>query len=323
MATKSKVLRNTGIVLRNTGFAKMVSETGVSQYSWLQKQQIIHMKNTFSIITLLAVLGSSLHAQKPLYTAPLGVQAYTFRNHFPKNVAATLDSIKAMGFTEMEGGAPKGMTPEVFRKLCDERNISIPSTGAGFEELMNTPEEVARRAKILGASFVMCAWIPHKEGQFSLEDAKKAAEVFNKAGKVLKENGLIFCYHDHGYEFQPYNKGTLFDYLVGNTDPQYVSFEMDLLWTMHGGGDPVKLLKKYRGRWKLMHLKDLKKGVKGDLTGHTPAENDVVLGTGQADMRKVLKAAKKAGILHFFIEDESEQEMVHVPQSVAYLKGLK
>ena len=275
------------------------------------------------ILLLFAALSAAAPAQKPLYTFPLGVQAYTFRNHFPKNVAATLDSIKAMGFTELEGGAPKGMTPEEFRKLCDERQISIPSTGAGFEELMNTPEEVARRAKILGASYVMCAWIPHKNGQFSLEDAQKAVEVFNRAGKILKENGLTFCYHDHGYEFQPYNKGTLFDYIVQNTDPAYVSFEMDLLWTLHGGADPVKLLKKYKGRWKLMHLKDLKKGVKGDLTGHTPAENDVVLGTGQADMRRVLKAAKKAGVQHCFIEDESELEMRHVPESVGYLRGLR
>ena len=281
------------------------------------------LKNTFYIIALFAVLSVGLQAQKPLYTFPLGVQAYTFRNHFPKNVTVPLDSIKAMGFTELEGGAPKGMTPENFRKLCDARGIKIPSTGAEFNELDKSLEQVVRRAKILGANFVMCAWIPHQNGNFSIEDAKKAVEVFNQAGKVLKENGLTFCYHNHGYEFQPAREGTLFDYLVQNTNPEYVSFEMDLLWTMHGGADPVELLNKYPGRWKLMHLKDLKKGVKGDLTGHTPAENDVVLGTGQADMRQVLKAAAKAGIRHYFIEDESEREMKNVPASVAFLKGLR
>ena len=71
-----------------------------------------------------------------------------------------------------------------------------------------------------------------------------------------------------------------------------------------------------------MHLKDLKKGVKGDLTGHTPAENDVVLGTGQANFPAIFKAAKKAGIQHFFIEDESNLEETNVPKSIAYLKGL-
>lgn len=278
-------------------------------------------KYLFLLLGLLCL--SDLQSQKSLYKYPIGAQAYTFRRSFPINAIATLDSIQMMGITEIEGGAPKGMSPEQFRKLCADRGISIPSTGAGYEQLVKDPMEIVKTAKILGASYVMCAWIPHQGNTFTLEDAKKAVEVFNSAGKILKENGITFCYHDHGYEFQPYEDGTLFDYLIKNTNPAYVSFEMDVLWTLHGGGDPVSLLKKYKGRWKLMHLKDLKKGVVGDLSGHTPAENDVVLGTGQADFRGILKIAKKAGVTHCFIEDESNMEMVNVPKSIAYLKGLK
>lgn len=278
-------------------------------------------KYLFLLLGLLCL--SDLQSQKSLYKYPIGAQAYTFRRSFPINAIATLDSIQMMGITEIEGGAPKGMSPEQFRKLCADRGISIPSTGAGYEQLVKDPMEIVKTAKILGATYVMCAWIPHQGNTFTLEDAKKAVEVFNSAGKILKENGITFCYHDHGYEFQPYEDGTLFDYLIKNTNPAYVSFEMDVLWTLHGGGDPVSLLKKYKGRWKLMHLKDLKKGVVGDLSGHTPAENDVVLGTGQADFRGILKIAKKAGVTHCFIEDESNMEMVNVPKSIAYLKGLK
>lgn len=260
--------------------------------------------------------------KKPLYTAAFGVQAYTYRNTFPKGVAATLDTIKMLGITELEGGGAKGVSLEEFKKMCDERGIKIPSTGAGYEELRK-PEEIVKRAKILGATYVMCAWIPHKGDNFTIDDAKKAVEDFNYAGKVLKENGITFCYHDHGYEFRPYEDGTLMDYIIKNTNPEYVSFEMDVLWTIHGGGDPVALLKKYGNRWKLMHVKDLKKGIKGDFSGHTPAENDVVLGTGQADFPNIFKEAKKIGIKHFFIEDESNQESVNVPKSIAYLKSLK
>ena len=149
--------------------------------------------------------------------------------------------------------------------------------------------------------------------------------VFNKAGKLLKDNGLIFCYHPHGYEFRPLadGNGTMLDYIIQNTNPEYVSFEMDVLWTMQGGGDPVKLLKKYKSRWKLMHVKDLKIGSPKDFTGHTPAENDVVLGTGEADWKQIIKLANKYGIKHFFIEDESEHEMQNIPKSLAYLKGLR
>ena len=260
---------------------------------------------------------------KKLYNYPLGVQAYTFRNHFPKGVEATLDLIQKMGFTEMESGGAEGMTNEAYRKLCAERGISIPGTGAGFEELEKDPQAVANNAKALGATFVMCAWIPHKGDNFTLENAQRAVSVFNKAGKVLRENGLTFCYHTHGFEFRPHEKGTLLDYLFEQTNPADVSFEMDVLWVLHGGGDPVKLLKKYGNRWKLMHLKDLKKGVVGDFSGHTPAENDVVLGTGQADFRQIFAVAHKIGIKHYFIEDESNRELENVPLSVAFLKNFK
>ena len=91
----------------------------------------------------------------------------------------------------------------------------------------------------------------------------------------------------------------------------------------HGGGDPAKLLLKYPNRWKLMHLKDLRKGVKGDLTGGTSVENDVALGTGQLNIPAILKAAKKVGIKHYFIEDESSSFRKQVPQTMAYLKSLR
>lgn len=286
-------------------------------------------KCSISILLLLAIFAmnvttaSAQKKKKPLYTAPLGVQAYTFRHSFPNGVAETLDTIKMMGFTELEGGGGR-IPPEEFRKMCEERGISIPATGTGYEQLVKDPQGVADRAKALGAKYVMTAWIPHKNGAFNLENAKKAVEDFNAAGKVLKENGITFCYHVHGYEFWPHENGTLLDYIITNTNPEYVSFEMDVMWTHFGGGDPVALLNKYGNRWKLMHLKDLRKGTKKDRTGLTPDENDVPLGTGELDIPGILKAAKKAGIKHYFIEDESPAPEIksQVPESIAYLKSL-
>ena len=294
-------------------------------------------KSVYSLCVVTA-LGLSLttvsaQSRKSLYSFPLGVESYTYRKSFPVNVVATLDTIKMLGFTELEGGVPKGMTAEEYKKLLDERGIKVPATGAGYEQIVKEPEEVVKRAKELGASFVMVAWIPHQGSNFTLENAKKAVEDFDRVGKILKDNGITLCYHNHGYEFHPLTDfpetaatakpgETLFDYIAQHTNPDYVSFEMDILWAQHGGADPVKLLNKYGSRWKLMHLKDLKKGVKGDFTGNTPAENDVVLGTGQLDMPGILKAAKKAGIKHYFIEDESNYVSKQVPQSIAYLKSL-
>jgi sugar phosphate isomerase/epimerase len=288
----------------------------------------MHMKKiTFPLIlaAFLAFGAPAAFAQKgkPLFPQAPGMEAYTYRHSFKKDVAATLDSIKALGITELESGpSPNGMTPEAFRRLLDERGLTCPSIGVGYEALVKDPDLVASQAKTLGASYVMVAWIPHKAA-FTLADAQKAAADFNRAGKVLQEKGITFCYHIHGYEFQPYRNGTLFDYLAQHTDPKYVSFEMDMLWAFHGGQDPAKLLNKYGKRWKLMHLKDLRKGVEGNLSGNTPTENDVVLGTGQLDVPAILKAAKKAGIKHYFIEDESPHWSTQVPQTIQYLKSLR
>ena len=227
-----------------------------------------------------------------------------------------------LGFTEIESGSGK-LTPGEFKKMCDERGISIPSTGAGYEELVTSPDSVAMRANALGAKYVMCAWIPHQNGVFTFDNAKKATEDFNKAGKILKDNGLTLCYHAHGYEFQPYENGTLLDYIFKNTNPEYVSFEMDIFWIHFGGGNPVALLKKYGDRWKLMHLKDMRKGTKKDLTGLTSTENDVAFGTGEIDLPRILREAKRVGIKHYFFEDESSNITDQLPKSIAYLKSLK
>jgi sugar phosphate isomerase/epimerase len=251
-----------------------------------------------------------------------GVVSYTYRHSFQKDVPATLDTIKKLGITNIEFSNLFGKTAEELRQLLDDRGMRCTSFGVSYPDLMSKTSEVAKHAKTLGASFVRVAWIPH-DGPFTIETAKKAVEDFNTAGKLLKDSyGLTFCYHNHGYEFAPYEKGTYFDYMMANTNPSYVSFELDILWAFHPGADPVALLKKYGPRFKLMHVKDLRKGVKGDFTGSTSVENDVALGTGQIDIQGVIKAAQKSGIEHYYIEDESSSVRVQVPQSLKYLKGL-
>ncbi|MBS1530623.1 MAG: sugar phosphate isomerase/epimerase [Bacteroidetes bacterium] len=282
------------------------------------------MKNHCIICCLLFAVGLNnafAQGKKPLFTAPVGVQAYTYRNSFPNGVAATLDTIKALGITEMEGPNPKNISPEEFKKMLDARGISMPSMAADYGQIVKDPEQFIKLAKLFGCKYIMVAWIPHGN-TFTIDDAKKAVEDFNRVGKILSESGITLCYHDHGYEFGPYEDGTLFDYIVKNTDPKYVSFEMDMMWTFHGGADPAKLLYQYKGRWKLMHLKDIRKGIANDLTGGTDTKNDVALGTGQINIPEVLKAAKAVGIKHYFIEDESGNHAAQIPVTIAYLKSL-
>lgn len=273
----------------------------------------------FAIILTLPV--SAQRFGKTLKETP-GVVSYTYRHSFQKDIGGTLDMIKSLGVTNIEFSNLFGSTAADIRRMLDERGMRCTSFGVGYNDLVNKTEEVARNAKALGASYVRVASIPYGDA-FDLEDAKKAVADFNRAGKELKENhNLTFCYHNHGFEFQPYGEGTYFDYMMENTDPKFVSYELDILWAFHPGADPVALIKKYPKRFKLMHVKDLRKGVKGDFSGRTPVENDVALGTGQIDVAAVIKAAKKSSIQYYYIEDESPSIETQVPQSLAFLKGL-
>ena len=281
-------------------------------------------KLSIATFLLFAIWQNISFAQtgSPLFTNAIGVQAYTYRNSFPSGIIPVLDSVKALGITEMEGPNPKNISAEEFKKLLNERGISMPSIGVDYGLIDKDPYEVVSLAKTFGSTFVMVAWIPHGK-TFTIDNAKKAVADFNREGKILKDSGITLCYHDHGYEFGPYGDGTLLDYIIQNTNPEYVSFEMDIMWTFHGGGDPAKLLYKYKGRWKLLHLKDIRKGIANDLTGGTSTDNDVALGTGQLDIPGILKAAKAVGVQHYFIEDESGNHANQIPVTIAYIKGLK
>jgi sugar phosphate isomerase/epimerase len=272
---------------------------------------------------ILLAVGSFAQSGKPLFPWHPGVVSYTYRVGFAKDVVSTLDTVAAHGFTDIEFSNLFGKTPQEMRSLIDARGIKCSSYGVGYEDLVNKTDTVAKTALILGAQYVRVAGIPHK-GDFTLEEAQKAVEDFNKAGKYLKEKyGLTFIYHNHGFEFQPYKDGTLYDYIVQNTNPKYVSFELDILWAFFPGQDPAKLLEKYGERYKALHLKDIKKGIPGNLSGGTSGENETPLGQGAIDIPSVIKAAKKAHIKHYYIEDESSRVSWQVQASIDYLKGLR
>ncbi|RAJ92678.1 sugar phosphate isomerase/epimerase [Larkinella arboricola] len=269
---------------------------------------------------LLAVSSFGQRFSKSLKDTP-GMVSYTMRNEFAKDIPGTLDKIKSMGITNIEFSSLFGKTAAKIRAELDKRGMRCTSHGVNYDDLTKKMDMVVQNAKTLGAKYVRLAWIPH-EGKFTLDNAKKTVSDFNQIGKQLKDKGLQFVYHNHGFEFEPYGDGTLFDYIVQQTNPDYVGFEMDILWTYFPGQDPAKLLAKYPKRFKLMHLKDLKKGIQGNMSGGTPPENDVALGTGQINLPAVLKAAQKTAIEHFYIEDESPSAQQQVPQSLAYLKKI-
>lgn len=253
----------------------------------------------------------------------VGLQIYSLRNELKEDVSETLAKVKAMGFTEIEGGGYYGLSPEAFKALLDKYDLKCVSMHFPYDRYRDDMDNIVKEAKMIGSTYVGCAWIPHDGASFAREDMQKAIQDFNQWGEKLKAQGLQFFYHTHGYEFQPSPEGTLFDWLVTSTKPDQVQFEMDVFWVKHPGQDPLALLRKYPNRFPLMHLKDMKKGEKGDFTGKAPDEINVVLGTGQIDFQALLKEAQKVGVRYYFIEDEHPDAIHQIPQSMQYLKKLK
>jgi sugar phosphate isomerase/epimerase len=146
------------------------------------------------LLVIFLLLLSSANAQPQI-----GLQLYTFRAQLPKDVPGMLQKISSMGIRYLEGGGTYNLSREEYRSLLQKNNLQIVSLGAGFKELEDDPEAVAEKALFFGVKYVMCSWVPHNGEVFTIEDTRKAVDVFNKAGKLLKEKGLQFVYHAHGY----------------------------------------------------------------------------------------------------------------------------
>jgi sugar phosphate isomerase/epimerase len=286
-------------------------------------KQLAYFFNLFASATLALAAGKTA-GLGPSFKGPLGLQLYSLRAEFTaRSVPPTLDKVKDFGFRYAELAGTYNLAPDKLKALLAERGIKAVSGHFPYKRFKDEPEGVAVEAKALGLEFAGCAWADHK-APLDEKQARDIIAVFNRAGEVLAKHGLKFFYHAHGFEFQPHGSRTLMDLIITETDPKTVSFEMDVLWVVFPGHDPVKLLEKYGSRWQLMHLKDLKKGVAtGSLTGKTDVSNDVALGTGQMNWPAILAAARKAGVKYYFIEDESPTVVEQIPQSLRFLEQVK
>lgn len=252
----------------------------------------------------------------------IGLQLYSVRNQLAKDVPGTLQKVHDFGIDDVETAGFYGMTAEQFRRQLDEHGLHASGGHWQWDDFANHIDRVIADAKTLGAEYVTLPWIPHS-GNFKLEEAHTAAQRFNEWGRKCSEAGLHFCYHPHGYEFRLTPQGTAFDVLVRETDPKYANYELDIFWAFHGGADPVKLMRQYPDRFLLMHVKDMRKGVKTPkYTGSENIENDVAMGTGQLDIPAILAEAEKIGIKHYYIEDESSRSLEQIPQSIRYVRSL-
>jgi len=279
-------------------------------------------------LIVLTLFPMNNHATQPRpyddkpFKGAIGLQLYSLRDQFKTDIPGTLDKVRDLGIKYVELAGTYGMPPAKFKQELDARGLKAISGHFSYEQCRDHIDQVIAESRLFGLEYAGCAWIPHQD-PFDEKTTREAAAVFNRAGEALSQAGIKFFYHTHGYEFVPFQNGTLLDLLMAETNPKYVHFQMDVYWVVNPGHDPVKLFEKYGKRFELMHIKDMKQGTPLSLTGHSDVTNNVALGKGVIDWPNVLRAAKAAGVKWYFIEDESPSALTQIPESMQYLKTLK
>lgn len=258
----------------------------------------------------------------------LGLQLYSLRAQTKESTTGALDLAKSYGVTEVElaGTGTPPMPADKFAAELAARGLKPVSAHYGYGALEKDLATAVKDATTLGVKFVIVPYPPVGADKiFSEELARKTAAKFNEWGAAFKAAGIRFGFHPHGLEFRPAaGGGTVFDLLASETKPDLVCFQMDVYWVHYAGQDPVKLLEKYPGRWVTMHIKDMLKGLAtGVHTGGTPPTAKVTVGQGQIDYATVLRAAQKAGVRHYFLEDETPTPLQCIPDSLRYLRVLR
>lgn len=250
---------------------------------------------------------------------PLGLQLYSLRNQLKQDVPATLKQVKDWGFEEVEAYSEFGAN---IAGPIKDAGLRCGAMHVGYDKLTADIDGVLKDADTLGVKTVINPYLPVKARPYaSREEILKAASDFARWSKACRAAGKRFGYHIHSQEFGPAPEGTLFDVLAKESGPD-VGFEADVFWVTVGGADPVKLLGQYPGRFWFTHLKDMAKGA---VIGGPRADYDkanVVLGTGQIDIKGIVAAGAKAGVEMHYLEDESPDVLTQVPKSAAFYKSL-
>lgn len=252
---------------------------------------------------------------------PFGVQLFSVRSLLPKDPKGVMTELAKMGYKQFESfdgpsGFLWGMEPKEIKTFLNGLGVKMVSTHFDFKGAAENSEKLKKyihMAQGAGLKYLICPWIgPQK----SWDEWKVIAENFNKVGEQVSKSGLKFGYHNHDYSFRPLHGELPQDYLIHNTDPKHVMFELDLCWIDVTGVDTAEHLKKFGKRYELCHIKDYKK------ENGKPVQYD--LGSGSVDFKKTLRLAIDSGIKYFLVEQEEypESPLISLANDATYMKNL-
>jgi sugar phosphate isomerase/epimerase len=273
--------------------------------------------------TLAGVLGTAwLEKSNPLASittrsklSKIGLQLYTVRRELERDFEGSINKVAALGFSEVEFAGYFNRTPQQVKSVLAQNNLAAPSVHILPAGLRSNLQQTIDAAKTIGHQYVVCAYLLPEERK-SLDDYKKLIDLFNDAAGRLKKAGLQFCYHNHDFEFMAIDDKIPYDLILAGTDPQTVKMELDLYWIAKAGKDPLKYFSDYPGRFPLVHVKDM---------DATPKRFFTEVGRGTINFKEIFAASAKAGIKHYFVEQDetpgSPFESIKV--SLDYLKQVE
>ena len=269
------------------------------------------------VFTSSAFAGNTVSAKKQ---KDIGIQLWSVRDDMKTDPAATIKKLGEIGFTFVEAadyndGKFYGMEPAEFKALLKENGMKMKGSHTGpnlpaagdWDKTMVWWDQCIADHKAAGAEWIVK---PSMGGEAyeSLDVLKKYCDYYNAIGEKCNKAGIRFGYHNHNHEFETVLDGhTFYDYLVQNTDPKKVMFELDLYWIQDGGKNAVDYFEKYPGRFELYHVKDV----------------DELGASGKMDFEPVFKMAKKSGMKNYIVEVERYNfaPMVSVEKSYDFLNN--
>ncbi|MGI8927406.1 MAG: sugar phosphate isomerase/epimerase family protein [Tepidiformaceae bacterium] len=246
----------------------------------------------------------------------IGVQLYTLRGEMEKDFDGTLARVAAIGYKEVEFAGYFGRSAAEVRRILDSHGLRAPSAHVGTPAaLAKDWHKMLEDAKVAGHDYLVVAWLSEEERR-NLDDYRKHADLFNKAGEIARQAGVRLAYHNHEFEFVRMEGKLPYDILLERTDPSLVAMELDLFWITQGGQSPLDYFARHPGRFELVHVKDM---------DGSPEKRMVDVGRGSIDFARIFAAREKAGTRHFFVEHDNPEPsaLESIKTSYEYLARLK
>lgn len=271
------------------------------------------------LIALLIAIPQAINAKTK---KDVSIQLYSVRDKLNNgaDLNNVLKELAQMGYTGVEAanyndGKFYGKTPAEFKRAVEAAGMKVLSShttkglsaeelaSGNFAESMKWWDQCIAAHKAAGMTYIVTPWMDVPK---TVKDLKTYCNYYNEIGKKCRQNGLKYGYHNHAHEFQKVeDKVVMLDYMLENTNPEDVFFEMDVYWVVRGQNSPVDYFTKYPGRFTVLHLKDHRE----------------IGQSGMVGFDAIFKNADKAGVKHIIAEIEKYSCPVEesVKQSLDYL----